>query len=115
MADENDTDNRDRRRSLERHIHTLLLSLVVGAAGYMIKLGIDSATQTNAIRGQVENNSKLLAVMYRSADAARDVAEITHRIDTNEKRIDVLDARINDVQNRVRYVEEHPTTTVHRP
>lgn len=115
MSEEEFDGKRDRRRSIERHIHTALLTIVVGTVGYIAKLGIDSTTQISAIRTKVEDTAHDVAVMYRASDAARDVAEITHRIDMNEKRIDVLDARMNDVQKRVRYVEEHPTATVHHP
>lgn len=98
-----------------RFTEIALLGMVNIAAGCILKISFDGASHIEAIQTKVNDTAATVAVMYRASDAARDVAEITRRIDTNEKRISVLDARIDDVQKRVRYVEEHPTTAVHRP
>lgn len=98
-----------------RNTEIALLALVNLAAGLILKIGLDGAMHIEAIQAQVNSTAANVASMYRASDAARDVAEITHRIDANERHIQVLDARLDDVQKRVRYVEEHPTIPVHHP
>lgn len=98
-----------------RYTEIALLGMVNIAAGCILKISFDGASHIEAIQTKVNDTASAVAVMYRASDAARDVADISKRIDGNEKRIDLLDNRLNDMQRRVRFVEEHPTKAAHLP
>ena len=98
-----------------RYTEIALLSMVNIGAGCILKISFDGAAHIEAIQTKVNDTASAVAIMYRASDAARDVADISKRIAGNEKRIDLLDNRLDDVQRRVRFVEEHPTKVVHLP
>lgn len=88
-----DAEQRDRRRSIERHAHSVVLGFVSLLLTYAVSLLVKNTTDISEIRARNEAMSIELSAMYRASDARRDMADVGRRLDNVEHRVD----RIEDV------------------
>lgn len=90
----------DRRTRWERRFQSVMITLCAAGVvwGVQTLVSVDKNQAISASR--LERVEIMQSGMYTARDAKRDVADMTRRIETNEKSIIGLDSRLQRVEAR---------------
>lgn len=90
----------DRRTRWERRFQSVMITLCAAGVvwGVQTLVSVDKNQAISASR--LERVEIMQSGMYTASDAKRDVADMTRRIETNEKSIIGLDSRLQRVEAR---------------
>lgn len=77
-----------------------VLAILVYGAWWMIQSTGTLLIRSSVTDTKIENLDIKIEAMYRSSDAKRDVADITRRIDFNDKRINSIESRVQELERR---------------
>lgn len=90
----------DRRTRWERRFQSVMITLCASGVvwGVQTLVSVDKNQAISASR--LERVEIMQSGMYTARDAKRDVADMTRRIETNEKSIIGLDSRLQRVEAR---------------
>lgn len=90
----------DRRTRWERRFQSVMITLCAAGVVWVVQtlVSVDKNQAISASR--LERVEIMQSGMYTARDAKRDVADMTRRIETNEKSIIGLDSRLQRVEAR---------------
>lgn len=90
----------DRRTRWERRFQSVMITLCAAGVVWVVQtlLSVDKNQAISASR--LERVEIMQSGMYTARDAKRDVADMTRRIETNEKSIIGIDSRLQRVEAR---------------
>lgn len=90
----------DRRTRWERRFQSVMITLCAAGVMWVVQtlVSVDKNQAISASR--LERVEIMQSGMYTARDAKRDVADMTRRIETNEKSIIGLDSRLQRVEAR---------------
>lgn len=90
----------DRRTRWERRFQSVMITLCAAGVVWAVQtlVSVDKNQAISASR--LERVEIMQSGMYTARDAKRDVADMTRRIETNEKSIIGLDSRLQRVEAR---------------
>lgn len=90
----------DRRTRWERRFQSVMITICAAGVVWVVQtlVSVDKNQAISASR--LERVEIMQSGMYTARDAKRDVADMTRRIETNEKSIIGLDSRLQRVEAR---------------
>lgn len=90
----------DRRTRWERRFQSVMITLCAAGVVWVVQtlVSVDKNQAISASR--LERVEIMQSGMYTARDAKRDVADMTRRIETNEKSIIGIDSRLQRVEAR---------------
>lgn len=90
----------DRRTRWERRFQSVMITLCAAGVVWVVQtlVSVDKNQAISASR--LERVEIMQSGMYTARDAKRDVADMTRRIETNEKSIIWIDSRLQRVEAR---------------
>lgn len=90
----------DRRTRWERRFQSVMITLCAAGVMWVVQtlVSVDKNQAISASR--LERVEIMQSGMYTARDAKRDVADMTRRIETNEKSIIGIDSRLQRVEAR---------------
>lgn len=96
-----DETTRDRRRTVERRVQSVLQGLALLLIAFMLNATVDLIRQQSRSDERMIRIELQLSQLYRSSDAARDIAGVTREIAGVSSRIDAVERSTAALAGRV--------------
>lgn len=101
----NDDITRDRRRLIERRVQSVLQGLALLLIAFLLNSVVDLIRQTSRADERMIRIELQLSQLYRTSDAARDIAGVTREIAGVSSRIDAVERSTAALASRVDGIE----------